>query len=82
MSKASNDWYDKNRSYALNHKRMYRVDNYEKVREIEKKSHLKHKEKRNAYSRNYYYTHPELLEYQKARYHRLKEEKLKNGVLA
>ena len=73
------EWYGKNRSYALNYARMHRVDNYDEYKERERLNHIKHKDKRNAYCRNYYYTHPELLEKQKAYYHRKKLEK-QNGV--
>ena len=74
------EWYRNNRSYALNYKRMARVDNIEKVTEQERRSHIKNKEKRNAYCLNYYYTHrDEMLARHKARYQEKKEEiKAKN----
>lgn len=49
----SQKWYRENKSYALNHKRMYTVDNPEKMKDIWARSHVKHKEKRNAYCNNY-----------------------------
>src|SRR5688572_31873674 len=62
--------------------RSSRVDNFDKVREQERKSHIKNKEKRNAYCLNYYYTHrEEMLARHKARYQEKKEEiKAKNNA--
>jgi hypothetical protein len=71
----SKEWYAKNRSYEINYKRMWRVDNPEKAKAIDKRHREKHKESRNQYCREYYYKNRDrLLAYQKRYYHNHKKK--------
>ena len=75
------EWYSNNRSYALNYKRMYRVDNIEKVKEIERQNHLKHKQKRNEYCLSYYYLNRDkILAQMRENYKRKKESKNEKSI--
>lgn len=53
----SKKWYWENKWYALEYKRLKRLENLEAERQKDKEMHVKHREKRNAYCRDYYYAH-------------------------
>jgi len=72
----TSNWYKANKSYLLNYKRMWRVDNPDKAREIDKRNHQKHKQQRNEYSIGYYYKNrAKILAKMKENYQKKKHEK-------
>jgi hypothetical protein len=53
------EWYLKNKSYALNFKRIDRVMRPEHYKKLDHDNHMRHQKERNEYSLKYYYKNRE-----------------------
>jgi hypothetical protein len=77
MSSQGALWYWENKFYSLEYKRAWRLANIERIREQERLQHIKHKETRNAYCRDWYYNNRDERIAQQKKYYQDNKEAIK-----